>query len=72
MLKGHLPARELLDRFPVLDDLFSPFINAVRKGDVAAFDAALERFEQRLVDLNLLFTVERARELCVRGLFRRV
>lgn len=72
ILRGHLPSRELLDRFPVLDDLFTPFIEAIRKGDVAAFDMVLEQFEQRLIDLNLLFTVERARALCLRGLFRRV
>ena len=72
IFRGHLPSRELLDRFPVLDDLFSPFIVAIRKGDVRGFDAALERFERRLVDLNLYLTVERTRELCIRQIFRRV
>ena len=71
ILRGHLPSRALLDRFPALDELFSPFITAIRKGDVSAFDAALEKAERRLVELNLLLTIERARELCVRGLFRR-
>jgi COP9 signalosome complex subunit 12 len=72
ILRGHLPSRDLLDRFPRLDDLFSPFIAAIRRGDVSAFDVALEKSERRLVELNLLLTVERARELCIRGLFRRV
>ncbi|KAI0053718.1 hypothetical protein FA95DRAFT_1552221 [Auriscalpium vulgare] len=71
-LRGHLPSRELLDRFPVLDQLYMPFITALRKGDIKGFDAALDRSERRLVDLNVWLTVEHAREICIRGLFRRV
>ena len=72
ILRGHLPSSELLDRFPALDDLFAPFIKAVRTGDIRAYDAALDRCERRLVDLNLYLTLEKARELCIRGLFRKV
>ncbi|KAI0080873.1 hypothetical protein K474DRAFT_1682360 [Panus rudis PR-1116 ss-1] len=72
ILRGHLPSRELLDRFPVLDDLYSPFIAAIRKGDIRAYDETLDRFERRLVELNLWLTLEKAREICIRGLFRRV
>jgi len=55
-----------------LDELYSPFIRAVRTGDIRAFDAALERWERRLLELNVWLAVEKARELCIRGLFRRV
>ena len=72
MFRGHLPSKELLQRFPVLEDLYSPFINAIRTGDIRSYDASLDRFERRLVDLNLWLTLEKARELCIRGLFRRV
>lgn len=72
ILRGHLPSRELLDRFPVLDDLFAPFVSAIRTGDIRAYDSALDRSERRLVDINLWLTLERARELCIRSLFRRV
>ena len=72
ILRGHLPSRELLNRFPVIDDLFSPFIEAIQKGDIQSYDAALDRLEHRLVELNLLLTVEKARELCIRSLFRKV
>ena len=72
ILKGHLPSEELLDRFPVLRDLFIPFISAIQKGDLAAFDGALESHERRLVELSLWLIVEKTRELCMRGLFRRV
>ncbi|KAG6902464.1 hypothetical protein C0995_016326 [Termitomyces sp. Mi166 len=72
ILKGHLPSTELLQRFRILNELYAPFITAIRVGDVAAFDRALDQSERQLVDLNLWLTLEKARELCVRGLFRRV
>ncbi|RDB19790.1 Protein CSN12 [Hypsizygus marmoreus] len=72
ILKGHLPSAELMDRFPVLRELFSSFTEAIRIGDVAGYDRALDKWERRLVDLNLWLTLEKARELCLRGLFRRV
>ncbi|KAJ7034140.1 hypothetical protein C8F04DRAFT_956763 [Mycena alexandri] len=72
ILRGHLPSEELLHRFPILADVFVPFVNAIRSGDIAGFDRALEDRELRLIELNLLLTIEKARELCLRGLFRRV
>lgn len=72
ILRGHLPTTDLLKRFPVLDELYSPFISAIRKGDIQSFDAALDKSERRLVDLNIWLTLEKAREICIRGLFRRV
>ncbi|KAF9226916.1 hypothetical protein BS17DRAFT_728895 [Gyrodon lividus] len=72
ILRGHLPSRVLMKRFPVLDELFSPFIAAIRTGDISTYDVALDRWERRLVELNLWITIEKARELCIRGLFRRV
>jgi hypothetical protein len=72
ILRGHLPSRELMQRFPVLDELYAPFIATLRTGDVSGYDAALEKWERRLAELNLWLTLEKARELCLRGLFRRV
>ncbi|KAI0797101.1 PCI domain-containing protein [Abortiporus biennis] len=72
ILRGHLPTRELLDRFPVLDDLYSPFIVAMKTGNIRSYDELLEKFERRLANLNLYLTMERAREIVIRGLFRRV
>lgn len=72
ILKGHLPSAELMGRFPVLDEIFSPFVTAIRKGDLEAYDEALEKWESRLLELNLWLSLEKARELCLRGLFRRM
>ncbi len=49
ILKGHLPSPELLNRFPLLRDIFSPFIAAIRQGDLRAYDQALEKWETRLL-----------------------
>jgi len=72
IIRGHLPSRDLMQRFPVLDELYSPFTAAIRTGDISAYDAALNKWERRLVEVNLWLTLEKARELCLRGLFRRV
>lgn len=67
-----MPSAELLTAYPALDDLYSQFIAAIRKGDIEAYDNALLRLERPLIDLNLYLMLEKARELCIRGLFRRV
>ena len=72
LLKGQLPSAHLLARFPRLQELYTPFIKALRAGDVKGYDAALTWAEKRLVEMSIFLTVEKARELCVRGLFRRV
>ncbi|KAF9782252.1 hypothetical protein BJ322DRAFT_1075075 [Thelephora terrestris] len=71
MLRGHLPSSELLGRFPDLDRLYSPFVAAVRKGGIKEFDTALDRAERKLLELNVLLALEKSRELCLRGVFRR-
>ncbi|KDR84093.1 hypothetical protein GALMADRAFT_275300 [Galerina marginata CBS 339.88] len=72
ILQGQLPSAELMKRFPVLDEIFSPFTTAIRLGDLKAYDVALEKWETRLLELNLWLSIEKARELCLRSLFRRM
>ncbi|KAH6914763.1 COP9 signalosome complex subunit 12 [Coprinopsis sp. MPI-PUGE-AT-0042] len=72
ILKGHLPSEELLQRFPALANIYTPFIHAIRSGDVKAYDRALETNEQKLLELNLWLTLEKARELSLRSLFRKI
>ena len=59
-----------MKRFPVLDEIFAPFIAAIKFGDLKAYDQALEKWETRLLELNLWLSLEKARELCLRSLFR--
>jgi hypothetical protein len=74
ILRGHLPSRHLLKRFPQLDALYSPFVNAIRTGDLRSYDKNLYDSDQqkRLLDLGLYLIFEKAREICIRGLFRKV
>ncbi|KAJ7819033.1 hypothetical protein B0H14DRAFT_3738145 [Mycena olivaceomarginata] len=76
ILHGHLPSDEVMHRFPILADIFADifvlFIAAIRMGDIAGLDRALAQREARLNELNLLLTLEKARELCLRELFCRV
>ena len=73
LLRGHLPSNELLDRFPELKNLCNPLLQAIKRGDLKAFDIALSEpyTEKKLLDLGLHLIFEKARELCLRGLFRR-
>ena len=43
-----------------------------RRFSPRGYDIALEGWKHRLVELNLCITIENARELCIRDLFRRV
>lgn len=72
ILRGHLPSEELLSRFPIVDEIYGPFIVALRKADVKGYDEALDKWERQLLELNVWLVFERARELVLRGLFRRV
>ncbi|KAF5363596.1 hypothetical protein D9756_000305 [Leucocoprinus leucothites] len=71
IIKGYLPSDELLNRFPVLKDLYLPFISSIKTGNLSAYDRALDKAEQKLLELNLWLTLEKAREICMRSLFRR-
>lgn len=72
ILRGHLPTPELLFRFPLLAEMYTPFIDAIRKGDVRAYDSALERWSGRLIEAGLWVVLEKGRDSCLRGLFRKV
>ena len=72
ILRGHLPSRDLLNRFPVLSEVYSPFIEALKRSDIKAYDLALYKWERKLLEMNVWLVFERARELVMRGLFRRV
>ncbi|TIA90663.1 hypothetical protein E3P99_01455 [Wallemia hederae] len=72
LLNGDLPSPTLLDRFPRLHELYQPFVQALKTGNVKHFDEALVRGERRLVESGTYGVVERVREICLRGLFNKV
>lgn len=67
-----LPSPALLERAPELSKLFTPLFKAVKQGNLHAFDVALLDAEAELVRRRVYLTMERARDLCMRNLFRKV
>lgn len=74
LLRGILPSSQLLNSFPRLASLYSPLLLGAKKGDVRAYDQALADpvRERSLVKLGTYLALEKAREACLRGLFRKV
>ena len=51
--------------------LYRPFIDAIKLGDVPAYERQLELAEKRLMERGTYLVVERAREGAVRGLLKK-
>ena len=72
LLRGQIPSKLVLSRYPALLRLYTPFISAVRTGDLNSYDTALNTAEGRLFRLGIWYIWEKVRDICLRGLFRRV
>lgn len=74
MLAGRLPRRGIVLRHRSLAALYLPFVDAIRSGNVKAYDDALSvpATEKFLVRSGTYLAIERAREICLRGLIKRV
>ncbi|CBQ73877.1 related to CSN12-COP9 signalosome (CSN) subunit [Sporisorium reilianum SRZ2] len=73
LLKGSLPHPALLDS-DVGEKLhvYTPFIAAVRTGDIRTFDTALHTHEATLVKRGTFIAIERARDVALRTLLKRI
>ncbi|WVR04618.1 hypothetical protein IAU60_001629 [Kwoniella sp. DSM 27419] len=71
LVHGSLPSQRLLSSHPRLEELFFPFISAIRSGDVREYDERLDWAQMRLVGMSTYLVVERAREGCLRMLFKK-
>lgn len=67
-----MPSRELLSRYPAINELYGPFIDAIKDGNVKKFEEALLQKEKILVAHETFLTVELAREISIRSLFKKV
>lgn len=70
--KHQLATPTLLTNYPYLSKLYTPLFAAVKKGDIAGLDAALAAGEPAFVSRRVYLTLERARDIVVRNLFRKV
>jgi len=71
LLHGSFPSRALLSLHPRLEELYIPFISAIKSGNIAVYDETLEWAQPRLVGMSVYLVVERAREGCLRMLFKK-
>jgi hypothetical protein len=69
---GKLPTQKLLSRYPSISSLYSPLVNAIRQGNVRAFDLAMESGYTQLINRGTFLTIEKARSMVIRTLCRRV
>ncbi len=67
-----LPSKALLEPFPFLQNLFLPLSNCIKKGDLRAFDSALQAREEDFVRQRIYLTLERGRDIALRNLLRKV
>ncbi|KAJ8297296.1 Protein CSN12 [Rhodotorula toruloides] len=71
LLRGVFPSSKLLAKSARHKTLYGPFAQAIKTGNVAAYERQLERAEKRLMERGTYLVVERARENAVRGLLKR-
>ena len=67
-----LPSDALLTPYPGLSTLFKPLTKAIRSGSLRDFDQALVAGEPQFVKRRIYLTLERARDICLRNLMRKV
>lgn len=73
LLTSHLlPTSTLLAPHPRLAALFQPLILSVRRGDLRAFNTAIEAGEEEFVKRRIYLTLERGRDVILRNIFRKV
>lgn len=71
LLTTRFPHPSVLARYPRLQETYSPFISAIKSGNMREYDERLEWAQPRLVGMSTYLVVERAREGCLRVLFKK-
>ncbi|KAK3394437.1 protein CSN12 [Podospora didyma] len=67
-----LPSQKLLEPYPRLQKLFSELARCIKKGELHAFDLALQEGEDEFVRRRIYLTLERGRDIALRNLLRKV
>lgn len=67
-----LPSEQLLQPFPHLQKLFLPLSRCIRRGELHAFDLALQEGEEEFIKRRIYLTLERGRDIALRNLLRKV
>jgi len=72
LLHGVLPSPKLLSNYQRLSDLYGSFVEAYKNGDLKMYDDTLLDRRGALVRRGTFLVIERAREGCLRTLFKKV
>ncbi|KAF7725375.1 COP9 signalosome (CSN) subunit [Apophysomyces ossiformis] len=72
LMRGVLPTRTLLERFPKARHTYGALADALKCGDVKGFNEALVASEAVLIRQGTYFAVEKAQSIVIRQLFRKV
>ncbi|KAK0618411.1 protein CSN12 [Bombardia bombarda] len=67
-----LPTQRLLERYPRLQKFFLPLAKCIKRGELHAFDLALQEGEDEFVKRRIYLTLERGRDIALRNLLRKV
>lgn len=72
LTRGILPSTALLEPHSQLSLIYTPFVEAIRSGNLRRFDETLVWAEQRLLLKGTYLAVESAREVCLRRLLKKM
>ncbi|KAF4589408.1 COP9 signalosome complex subunit 12 [Ophiocordyceps camponoti-floridani] len=73
MMTSHvLPSKELLEPYPLLQQIFLPLSQSIRRGDLGGFNKALQEAESELIRRRIYLTLERGHDIAFRNLLRKV
>ena len=72
LLAGKLPSQVLFRKYPSLAVLYKDFVLAIRQGNVHLFDKTFSNLQNELIAHGTWLTIERARSLVIRTLFRKM
>lgn len=67
-----LPTPSLLSHLPYLAPIFHPLLSSIKLGNLRAFSADLALNESTFVKRRIYLSLERARDICLRNLLRKV
>lgn len=72
ILRGVLPSKVLFEKYPLLAKYYQDFTIAIRQGNMFLFDSTFAKLQQPLIARGTWLTIERARSLVIRTLFRKM
>ena len=71
-MRGVMPSNELLQRFPKINNIYSKIVIAIKTGNIHVFIQQLQQVDHVLFRQGTYLAVEKAQNIAMRQLFRKV